>query len=104
MDTSTPSSRRQFLKLSGLAGATTILPSSQVGAVLVEENKHGSGRAKNLIFLMVDGLCNGTLGLGHHWKLRNEDASLNWIKLFERQGVRRGFHPLLLLSRCQLRS
>ncbi len=91
MDTSTPSSRRQFLKLSGLAGATTILPSAQVGAALVEESKLSSGRAKNLIFLMVDGLCNGTLGLGHHWKLRNENTSLNWIKLFERQGVRRGF-------------
>lgn len=85
MDTSTPSSRRQFLKLSGLAGATTILPSAQVGGALVEESKPSAGRAKNLIFLMVDGLCNGTLGLGHHWKLRNENEPLNWIKLFERE-------------------
>ena len=89
MDKSITTSRRQFLKLSGLAGATTILPSSQAAIAASGESKQGPTAAKNLIFLMVDGLCNGTVGLGHHWKLRNENTPLNWIKLFEDERMRR---------------
>lgn len=48
-----------------------------------------SGQAKNLIFLVVDGLCNGTLGLAHHWKLRHEQAPLNWIQMFDRDDLHR---------------
>ena len=83
------SSRRQFLKLSGLASASSILPSTQSATALLEISKQELRQAKNLIFLMVDGLCNGTLGLGHHWKLQNENTLLNWIKLFEHEGMRR---------------
>ena len=88
MENSTPSSRRQFLKLSGLAGAASMLPACK--AVTTSGNKP-AGQAKNVIFLVVDGLCNGTVGLAHHWKLRNEQTPLNWIKLFEREGLTRAY-------------
>lgn len=91
MKNSSSSSRRQFLKLSGLAGAAAILPTEQVGAAEARVAGQAVGQAKNLIFLVVDGLCNGTVGLGHHWKLRNEHVPLNWIKLFEREGMRRAY-------------
>lgn len=40
---------------------------------------------------MVDGLCNGTLGLAHHWKLRNEGDRLHWMQLYDRPDLHRCF-------------
>jgi alkaline phosphatase len=88
MKNMSPSSRRQFLKLSGLAGATSLLPgcapsaSTEIKAV---------AQAKNLIYLVVDGLCNGTVGLAHHWHLRHKATPLNWMQLFEREGLHRAY-------------
>lgn len=87
MEKTSHSSRRQFLKLSGAAGAATVLSASQ----LVANPKAAPGPAKNLIFLVVDGLCNGTLGLAHHWKLRNEQTPLHWIQMLERDDLHRSF-------------
>jgi len=88
MENTSPSSRRQFLKLSGLAGAASILPAGQLAG---RPGKPASGPAKNVIFLVADGLGNGTVGLAHHWKLRNEQAPLNWIRLFGRDDLRRAY-------------
>jgi alkaline phosphatase len=96
MDSSTSTSRRQFLKLSGLAGAASFIPASQMAGQSVKSaasvgKAMANKPAKNLIFLVVDGLCNGTVGLAHHWKLRNEGAPLNWISLFEQEGLQRAY-------------
>jgi alkaline phosphatase len=88
MENLVPSSRRQFLKLSGLAGAASLLTSPT--ALASPRIQHGR-QAKNVIFLVADGLCNGTVGLAHHWKLRNEQRPLNWIQLFEREGLHRAY-------------
>ena len=88
MENTNPPSRRQFLKLSGLAGAASLLPASKSVAA---SSAQAAGPAKNLIFLMVDGLCNGTVGLAHHWKLRHEQTPLNWIQLFERVDFKRAY-------------
>ena len=82
------SSRRQFLKLSGLTGAASILP----GCTPVANTEVKlSGQAKNVIYLMVDGLCNGTVGLAHHWQLRHKATPLNWMRLFEHEGLYRAY-------------
>ena len=78
-----PSSRRQFLRLSGLAGAASILPGCSMAA---NTEAMPVGKAKNVIYLMVDGLCNGTVGLAHHWQLRHKGTPLNWMQLFEHEG------------------
>lgn len=88
MENVTPSSRRQFLKLSGLAGAASMLPAGQALASVASPTRR---QAKNLIFLVVDGLSHGTLGLAHHWKMRHEQTVLNWVKLYEREDLRRSF-------------
>lgn len=80
--------RREFLKLSGLAGAASLLPASK--AISAEESALPPV-AKNVIFLVVDGLGNGTTGLAHHWKLRNEKSSLHWMELFERPDMVRAY-------------
>ena len=88
MENSSASSRRQFLKLSGIAGAASILPGS---TTLATTEVKPAGRAKNVIYLMVDGLCNGTVGLAHHWHLRHKSTPLNWMQLFEREGLHRSY-------------
>lgn len=91
MGRSTSSSRRQFLKFSGLAGAASVLPAGHLAATPTKPTEHSAGSAKNVIFLVADGLCNGTVGLAHHWKLRNEQAPLNWIQLFGREDLQRAY-------------
>ena len=86
MEKHTGSTRRDFIKMSGLAGAAALVP----GAPAVASVKAAaSGKAKNVIFLVVDGMCNGTLGLAHHWKLRHAGEAPHWIQLFERPDLHR---------------
>lgn len=85
---SVSSSRRKFLQVSGLASAASLLSGCQANQ---SAEAPSSGRAKNLIFLMVDGLCNGTLGLAHHWKLRNVGERLHWMQLYDRPDFHRCF-------------
>lgn len=87
-------SRRRFIKGAGLAGLTTPLLAQQ-GLV----SRNGSTtQAKNLIFLVVDGMCNGTLGLAHHWHHRNRGKALNWMQLYQRPDLCRGTQDTASLS------
>jgi alkaline phosphatase len=88
MENSLSASRRQFLKASGIAGAASLLPGCQM---VVPPQGKSAGPAKNVIFLVADGLGNGTVGWAHHWKLRNDDAPLHWIQLFERGDLQRAY-------------
>lgn len=85
----TNSNRREFLKLSGLAGAATLVSASHSIASTEVRAKAGSGAAKNVIFLVVDGMSHGTLGLANQWKLRHENVAPHWLQLLERTGVSR---------------
>jgi alkaline phosphatase len=81
------SSRRQFLKGAGLVGAASALSGSSTLAKPAKSSK--PAKAKNIIVLVVDGLCTGTVGLAHHWSLRNREMPLNWMQLFGRDGLTR---------------
>ncbi len=81
-----PSSRRSFLKGAGLVGAASLFTAKAGHAVSPQKPSH-LGSAKNLIFLVADGMGNGTLSLANHWKLRNERAPLNWMDLYQRDGL-----------------
>lgn len=80
-------SRRQFLKGAGLVGAASALTGCSTVAKPNKPSK--STKAKNMIFLVVDGMCMGTVGLAHHWNLRNRGAPLNWMQLYGRDGLTR---------------
>jgi alkaline phosphatase len=82
-------SRRSFIKGAGLAGLATAFVPQKASASTPSPAKHPA--AKNLIFLVVDGMCNGTLGLSHHWHLRNRKQPLNWMRLYEREDLVRSF-------------
>ena len=84
--------RRQFLKLSGLAGAASLIPGQgQASAQMRASAAKGAakGAAKNVIFLVVDGMSHGTLGLANQWKLRHQQTAPHWLKLLERPGINR---------------
>ena len=90
--TSNHPSRRQFLKGAGLAGAATALTACTSlakpdASTSVSEPKP----AKNLIFLVADGMCNGTLALAHHWSVHNRGEKLHWMQLYGRDGLSRAF-------------
>lgn len=79
-------SRRHFLKLSAVGAAASALAAP---AARGSGPASSSANAKNLIFLVVDGMSNGALSWAHHWKLRQGGEPLHWIKLLGRDGLHR---------------
>ena len=84
-----PSNRRQFIKGLGLTGVAATLGASSAVADQVRSQTSRASKAKNLIFLVVDGMCTGTYGFAHHWSLRNRNAPLNWMQVYEQPGMTR---------------
>jgi alkaline phosphatase len=83
-------SRRNFIKGAGLLGAASTIGTNQANAgVFASHDKSQQLKAKNVIFLVVDGMSSGTLGLAHHWSLRNRNEPLEWMRLFDRSDIRR---------------
>jgi len=81
--------RRGFLKGAGLAGLATPLLAGSASAMAAK--KTPSAKAKNLIFMVADGMCNGTLALAHHWHLRQKQERLHWMQLYDRSDLHRAF-------------
>jgi alkaline phosphatase len=74
--------RRDFLRtgaFSGLAAGTGFLGS----AATKKTKKYQSGDAKNVIFLVSDGMSSGTLALADLVKQDQYGEKTNWIKLYE---------------------
>ena len=87
MSKSFPSNRRQFVKQLGLTGIVATLGGN---AAASEHRRESKPRlAKNMIFLVVDGMCTGTFGFEHHWSLRNRNTPLHWMQLFEQPDLAR---------------
>lgn len=79
-------SRRDFIKLSSLAGAGVF-----AGKALADQNAPLRGGPKNLIFLVVDGMGTGTLALAQAFSERVNGQSLEWFDLYRRGGYTRSF-------------
>lgn len=79
--------RRRFLKGASLLSASGILAATSSAASTGAKNK----QAKNIIFLVADGLGSGSLALAHHWKLKNEKRPLEWMQLLGRSDVTLAF-------------
>ncbi|MCC5914180.1 MAG: alkaline phosphatase [Balneolaceae bacterium] len=75
-------SRLEFLKTSALS--TVALGSGLAGARTANRPRKSSyGDAKNVIFLVVDGMSTGTLALADLVKQEKYGDKTNWIKLYE---------------------
>ena len=88
-NSSLSSSRRQFIKGIGLTGVAATLGASVAAADRGRVRQPKNAKAKNLIFLVVDGMCTGTYGFAHHWSLRHRKAPLNWMQAYEQPGLTR---------------
>jgi alkaline phosphatase len=75
-------SRLEFLKTGALS--TMALGSGALGRTLERSTKKSSyGDAKNVIFLVVDGMSSGTMALADLVKQDQYGDKTNWVKLYE---------------------
>jgi len=77
-------SRRRFLKTGALAGAAGLWTAKPALAMTSPQTGGRSGQARNVIFMVADGMCHGTLGLAHHWQLKHRGERLSWMQLYDR--------------------
>ncbi len=79
--------RRDFLRR-GLAGSALLLSPTLRGSTPPPRDRE-PGRARNIIFLVSDGMSLGTLTLAERYRLRHEGRSSHWLDLYARPDLRR---------------
>lgn len=84
--------RRDFLNFGAMAAVGSALATpalaSEVSKTLVNSAK---GNAKNIIFMVSDGMSHGTLNMADLLLQRKEGRSSNWIKLYREQKATRAY-------------
>ena len=93
--------RRNFFKLGGLAAlGTTVL--SPISGFADERNEQTLGfknkKAKNIIFMVSDGMSSGTLNLANIYSNRIFGKQGNWIQLYIDNKVSRGLMDMASAS------
>ena len=87
-----PFSRRDFLR-TGLAGGALLLTPglrahNQEPTSAATPSRAEPGRARNVIFLVSDGMSLGTLAMAERHLRRQEGRGTHWLGLYERPGTR----------------
>jgi alkaline phosphatase len=83
-------SRRDFLKTGALSGLF-LGTGGLMGCANGNNSQRGyHGRAKNVIFLVSDGMSAGTLSMADSMLRRRDGRPSNWIRLYEEGRVSRG--------------
>jgi alkaline phosphatase len=82
-------SRRDFLKTGALSGLF-LGSAGLVGCATPGTSRDYSGRAKNVIFLVSDGMSIGALTMADSMLRRRDGRPSNWIRLYEEGNVSRG--------------
>jgi alkaline phosphatase len=83
------SSRRGFLKAFGAGAAALGLPSATWARPPAIGRPDQPGRARNVIFLVSDGMSLGTLSLAEQFRRRREGRGTAWLGLYADPRVRR---------------
>ena len=85
-------SRRKFFKQTGGVAAITAMGGLPAGKALAESQSESSPtrRAKNIIFLVSDGMSHGTLAMADQYRRLVDGRPSNWLKLYDRPGIHRG--------------
>ncbi len=81
--------RRNFLKLGTLSGLG-LGTGTIFNGCSRKSNGFPQGKAKNIIFMVSDGMSIGTLTAADHLMRRKFGRMSNWISLYEQNRVRRG--------------
>ena len=84
--------RRDFLNIGVLAtvGGAIATP-SLAGQLTGNLELPAKGKAKNIIFMVADGMSHGTLNMADLLLQRKEGRSSNWIKLYREQKATRAY-------------
>lgn len=85
--TSGPLARREFL-VAGAAGLAVASLPSRIRAARAAPAAFPD-RARNVIFMVSDGMSSGTLAIADHMSRRRDNRSTNWVELWRRPHVRR---------------
>jgi alkaline phosphatase len=81
--------RREFLHAGALAGIGSLVVPSSLAGLTSNSEISAKGTAKNIIFLVSDGMSHGTLNMADLLLQRKEGRSSNWIKLYrDKKAVR----------------
>lgn len=91
--------RRDFLKGGSMAafGAMLLNPFSNANANEAREEFKGK-KAKNIIFMVSDGMSSGTLNMANLYSRRKLGRSSNWLSLYEDSLVQRGLMDMASAS------
>ena len=98
-------SRRGFLGTGATAGAGLLWTSAMGGCALpaggrvVTPHSAESGKAKNIIFLVADGMNTGTWTLADYWLQNQQNKRTEWVNLYAEQLVHRS-----LMETCSANS
>lgn len=81
--------RRKFFRNGSLftLGATLINPFESTANVLDINNLNKNKKAKNIIFMVSDGMSNGTLNMADLYLSRKTGKGSNWLQLYKDQRV-----------------
>ncbi len=89
--------RRDFLKGGSLAfGGLLFAPIGTKANIIKEEFK--GKKAKNIIFMVSDGMSNGTLVMANLYSQRKLGKATNWISLYEDSLTQRGMMDMASLN------
>ncbi len=84
--------RRDFLNFGALAAVGSALSTPVLaGEVSKKFATSAKGKAKNIIFMVSDGMSHGTLNMADLLLQRKEGRSSNWIKLYREQKATRAY-------------
>lgn len=100
LPSSHPFSRRDFLKKSSLIAALGATGGLVPGAARADQPtaRSRSGKAKNIIFMVSDGMSQGTLSMTDHFLRWRDGKPSQWINLYHRPGVSRGLMDMASAS------
>jgi len=93
--------RRDFFQKSALVavGGSLIFPLQGCSTSQSIVNSQGKGKkAKNIIFMVSDGMSSGTLNMAELFRQRKEGRGSNWIDLYRNQRVSRGLMDMASAS------
>ncbi|MFN7020249.1 MAG: alkaline phosphatase [Phycisphaerales bacterium] len=82
--------RRSFLKASTLGAAALSLGLGASPAPAVHTRRARPTKARNVIFMVSDGMSFGTLTLADMYRRQHHGRQSHWLELFSRPDVRRG--------------
>src|SRR5690554_3314027 len=85
--------RRDFFRSTAITtvGAALLSPFKSIADNVTLNPEHSTGKtAKNIIFLVSDGMSNGTLSMANMLSERKFGKLCEWISLYHRNVVNRG--------------